>query len=94
MCVCVCVSFCVHSLLRSNYFQTPLSTQPTSFSKLSPFLPTLLFAVTHSSGGQHGRVVIDVRDSDDGGGCVREAKVEIALHVRGLHDDGILGHFL
>lgn len=49
---------------------------------------------THRPGRQHGGVVVDVRDRDDGGGGVGEAKVQVALHVRGLHDDGVLGDFL
>lgn len=60
-----------------------------------PFLAfsTLPFA-THRPGRQHGGVVVDVRDRDDGGGGVGEAEVQVALHVRGLHDDGVLGDFL
>lgn len=49
---------------------------------------------THRPGRQHGGVVVDVGDRDDGGGGVGEAKVQVALHVRGLHDDGVLGDFL
>lgn len=49
---------------------------------------------THRPGGQHGRVVVDVLDRDDGSGRVGEAKVQVALHVRSLHDDGVLRHFL
>ena len=59
-----------------------------------PFPAPLSFVATHSSGGQHGGVVVDVGDRDDGGGRVGQAEVQVALHVRGLHDDGILGHFL
>lgn len=54
----------------------------------------LFFLCTHRPGGQHGRVVIDVCDRDDGGGGVGEAEVQVSLHVCGLHDDGVLGDFL
>lgn len=49
---------------------------------------------THRPGGQHGRVVVDVLDRDDGSGRVGEAKVQVALHVCSLYDDGVLRHFL
>lgn len=74
---------------------------------ICPFLPVYMpirfnsagllsffFPSTHRPGGQHGRVVVDVRDRDDGGGGVGEAKVQVPFHVRGLHDDGVLGDFL
>lgn len=49
---------------------------------------------THRSDGQFWRIVVDVVDANEGGGCVGQTKVEIALHVRGLDDDSVLGHFL
>lgn len=62
---------------------------------LFPFsLPGWPCRSTHRPGRQHGGVVVDVGDRDDGGGGVGEAKVQVALHVRGLHDDGVLGDFL
>lgn len=75
-------------MLSFQHSQTP------STSWWWPFPLLHFFGATHSSGGQHGRVVVDVCDSDDGGSCVGEAKVQVALHVSGLHDDGVLGHFL
>lgn len=50
--------------------------------------------VTHRSDGQFWRIVVDVGDADEGGGRVGQAEVEVALHVGGLDDDGVLGHFL
>lgn len=52
------------------------------------------FPSTHRPGGQHGRVVVDVCDRDNSGGGVGEAKVQVSLHICGLHDDGVLGDFL
>lgn len=49
---------------------------------------------THRPGGQLGRVVVDVGHRDEGGGCVGQAKVQVPLHVCGLDDDDVLGHFL
>lgn len=77
--VCVCV-WTQHSRVVMYYF-------PSFILYLFPLL-------THRSGGQHGGVVVDILDSDDGSGCVGKAKVQVALHVGGLHDDGILRHFL
>lgn len=62
--------------------------------RFSPSLESAASRQTHRPGGQHGRVVVDVLDGDDGGGRVGEAKVEVALHVCRLHDDGVLWHFL
>lgn len=53
-----------------------------------------MIALTHRSDGQFGRIVVDVGDADEGSGCVGQTKVEVALHVSGLDDDGVLGHFL
>lgn len=53
-----------------------------------------LIATTHGPRGHHGRVVIDVRDRDDGCGRVGKAKVQVALHICSLDDDGVLGDFL
>lgn len=40
------------------------------------------------------RVVVDVGDSDDGGGCVGETVHWVAFHVSSLDDQRVLGHFL
>lgn len=49
---------------------------------------------THGARGEFWRVVVHVCHRDDGGGCVREAVVQVSLHVCGLHDDCILLNFL
>lgn len=77
----------------SSFPPSPLKPKPSPLPNCYSS-PTALFVATHSPRGQHGRVVVDVRDSDDGSGCVGKAKVQVALHVRSLHDDGILGYFL
>lgn len=77
----------IHDTSTPSFF---FSSIPAVRSKAPP----LRFASTHRPGGQHGRVVVDVLDGDDGGGRVGEAKVQVALHVSRLHDDGVLWHFL
>lgn len=96
------LSNCKSPPVDARFFspQTPVTPPPPSFFSL--FNPRrrleggsrLRFASTHRPGGQHGRVVVDVLDGDDGGGRVGEAEVQVALHVRRLHDDGVLRHFL
>lgn len=49
---------------------------------------------THRFGVKLWRVVVDVSDGDEGRGRVRQAEVEVALHVCGLHDQCVLRHFL
>lgn len=49
---------------------------------------------THRSDCQFWGIVVDIGDADEGRGCVGQAEVQVALHVSGLDDDGVLGHFL
>lgn len=49
---------------------------------------------THRACNEFWRVVIHVCHRDDGCGCVREAVVEISLHVCGLNNDCVLLNFL
>ena len=49
---------------------------------------------THCSDCQFWRIVVDVGDADQGCGRVGQAEVQVALHVSGLDDDGVLGYFL
>lgn len=51
-------------------------------------------ARTHRVCGELGRVVVDVRDPDDGGGRVGQAVGGVSLHVGGLDDQCVLGDFL
>ena len=50
--------------------------------------------VSHRFSSKLWRVVINVSDSDDGGGSVGEAVHGVALHVGGLNDQRVLRHFL
>lgn len=50
--------------------------------------------LAHRSDRQFWRIVVDVVDANEGGGCVGQTEVEVALHVCGLDDDSVLGHFL
>lgn len=77
-----------------SYSPTSSSFPPSSLNPIFFAFPIPLFVATHSPRRQHRGVVVDVRDSDDGSGCIGEAEVQVALHVCSLHDDGILGHFL
>lgn len=78
-----CLSFFFLQHSSRSFFEPSLSI-------LSELLPFPHFVITYRSGGQHWRVVIYVCDSDDGSGCVGQAKVKVSLHVRGLHNDGVL----
>lgn len=49
---------------------------------------------THRACDEFWRVVIDVSHRDDGCGRVREAVVEVSLHVCGLNNDCVLLNFL
>lgn len=51
-------------------------------------------AETHHVCGELGGVVVDVGDPDDGGGGVGQTVGGVPLHVCGLDDQGVLGHFL
>lgn len=49
---------------------------------------------THRACDKFWRVVIHICHRDDGCGCVREAVVEVSLHVCGLNNDCVLLNFL
>lgn len=49
---------------------------------------------THRARRELRGVVVHVRHHDDGCGCVREAVVQVPLHVCGLNDDRVLLNFL
>lgn len=62
---------------------------PPSVSDAEPAAPP-----THRARRELRGVVIHVRHHDDGCGCVREAVVQVPLHVCGLNDDRVLLNFL
>lgn len=55
---------------------------------------TCFATLTYRPDGQFWWVVVDVSDGYERRGRVGEPKVQIALHVRGLDDNGVLRHFL
>ena len=56
--------------------------------------PNSRATLTHRSGGHLWGMVVDVSHGDKGCGRVRQPKVEVAFHVSGLNDDGVLRHSL
>lgn len=50
--------------------------------------------VSYRLSSKFRRIVINIRDSDDGCGCVGEAVHGVALRVSGLNDQCVLRHFL
>ena len=50
--------------------------------------------VSYRLSSKFWRIVINISDSDDSSCCVGEAVHGVALHVSGLDDQCVLGHFL